>query len=58
MAGTSSKTTVVTLRLPNDVVAKVKQRIGGTGYSESVSSYLRKRIIYDVNRKHKKSKAR
>lgn len=55
MPGKSTRTTVVTLRLPNDVVEKVKRRLSGTGYPETVNSYLRKRIIYDINRKHARS---
>ena len=56
MAGKSSTTPVIALRLPNEVVTKVKQRISGTGSHKTVSSYLRDRIIYDISRKHKKHK--
>lgn len=55
MPGASSKTTLVTLRLPNDVVEIIQRRVGGTGYPPgTVRSYLEKRVIFDVRRKHKK----
>lgn len=55
MSGTSSKTTVVSLRLPNEVVFTLQRRINGKkGRHDSVALYLQERIIYDTNRSHKR----
>ncbi len=50
MAGTSKKTGRITVRLENDVLAKLKRQ------HPNVSEYLRERITYDVTRSHKKGK--
>ena len=52
MAGTSTKTQVISIRLPNDIVKIIERRIYVTGHYRTVSSYLRDRIIYDMTRKH------
>lgn len=55
MAGTSTKTKVVSLRLPNEVVFTLERRIAGKRTRwDSVGEYLQERIIYDVMREHKK----
>jgi len=55
MAGKSSKTQVVAIRLPNEVAEIIKRRcenhLDGT-----VSGYLRDRITYDMTRKHSKNR--
>ena len=51
MAGKSSKTQVISIRLPNEVVEKIKRRFVNNRF-DSVSHYLRDRIIYDITRKH------
>lgn len=53
MPGKSSQTTVVTIRLPNNVMNKIKKRCSENRY-DSVSAYLRDRITYDITRKHQK----
>jgi hypothetical protein len=45
------KTVVITVRLPNDVADILKRRAKG-----NISAYLRKRLVYDVTRKHGKNK--
>jgi len=50
----SKKSQVITVRLPNEVVAKIDKRIKVTGKYRTRSSYLRDRITYDITRKHKK----
>jgi len=52
MAGTSSKTKLITFRLPNDVYEIILRRVTPTGHPRTVSSYIRDRTIYDVRRKH------
>ena len=53
MSGTSKKTTVISIRLPNDVVFTLNRRINGRrGRWESVGEYLQERIIYDTMRVH------
>jgi len=55
MSGKSSKTTVVAVRLPNEVVFTLRCRIDGRRSRwESVGEYLRERIIYDTMREHKR----
>lgn len=44
MSGKSSKTTVVGIRLPNNIVEILKQRSG----EQTISDYLRKKIIQDM----------
>ena len=53
----SKKTTIVSIRLPNELVAKVQKRVDN-GRHESVADYLRNRIIYDVNRKHRRARSK
>ena len=59
MSGTSSKTTLITLRLPNEVVYTLRRRIDGrrTHWS-SVGEYLQERVIYDTERQHKKKQTK
>jgi len=57
MSGTSKKTTVVGLRLPNDVVLTLQQRISGPRSRHlTIGEYLKERIIYDTMRQHSKKK--
>ena len=59
MSGTSSKTTVVAVRLPNEVVFTLKRRIDGQRSRwDSVGEYLKERIIYDVERQHKRKQSK
>ena len=51
----SKKTKVISIRLPNELIAKVQKRVD-VGRHESVADYLRDRIIYDVERKHKRAR--
>ena len=51
----SRKSKIISIRLPNELIAKVQKRVD-VGRHESVSDYLRERIIYDITRKHKKAK--
>ena len=53
MTRLSNTTTVVSVRLPNAVVATIKDRCKSNRF-DSISAYLRERIIYDVTRKHQK----
>lgn len=55
MSGRSSKTGIIRMRLPNEIIAIVQKRVDN-GRHDSVSSYLRDRIIYDITRKHVKTK--
>jgi hypothetical protein len=58
MAGTSSRTTVISLRLPNDVVAIAQRRVDrwnrNGGRYRSVNDYLRMLVIWDMRRSHRK----
>jgi hypothetical protein len=55
MSGTSSKTTLITLRLPNEVVCTLERRINGRRtHWFGVREYLQERIIYDTQREHKR----
>jgi len=55
MSGTSSKTTIISLRLPNEVVYTLRRRINGRRtHWFSVGEYLQDRIIYDTMRSHKR----
>lgn len=57
MSGKSSKSQLITLRLPNDVVYTLTHRINGKrGRWQSIGDYLKERIIYDVRRSHSKKK--
>lgn len=55
MAGKSSKTQVIAIRLPNEIVETIKKRFANNRF-DSVSHYLRERIIYDMTRKHARFK--
>jgi len=53
VSGKSNKTTVVAIRLPNDVVFTLRRRINGNRSRWStVGEYLKERIIYDTERRH------
>jgi len=52
MSGTSKKTVIVSFRVPNAVYAKIKKRSHQQARYKTVSSYLRDRTTYDVERKH------
>ncbi len=55
MSGKSSKSQLITLRLPNDVVCTLTHRINGRrGRWQSVGDYLKERITYDTRRSHNK----
>lgn len=54
MPNCSSKTTVIAIRLPNNIVQKVNERIEKRAKYITISQYLRERIIYDITRKHNK----
>ncbi len=55
MSGRSRKTTLITLRLPNEVVCTLERRIDGRrSHWFSVREYLQERIIYDTQREHKR----
>ena len=56
MSGTSSKSQVVAIRLPNEVVELIRERSEARGYS-NLADYLRPRIIADLTRKHKRNEA-
>lgn len=48
----------MSIRLPNEVVRTLERRIyGRLGHWESVGEYIKERIIYDVERSHKKKKS-
>lgn len=53
MCGKSSKSKVISLRLPTEVYTIIQKRINGRrGYHDSVAGYVKDRIIYDTLRKH------
>ena len=52
MAGTSKLTKVVSIRLPVDVYAILERRALALGRYNTVNSYLQRRLIYDITRKH------
>ena len=53
MSGTSNKSTIVTIRLPNEVVYTLRRRIDGKRSKwESVGEYIKERLIYDIMRSH------
>ncbi len=55
----SKTTTVVSIRLPNEVVFTLTNRINGQRSRwGSVGEYLRERIIYDTQRSHGKKEAK
>lgn len=59
MSGTSTKSKVIALRLPNEIVFTLLRRIDGRRSRwDSLSSYLRDRIIYDTERLHIKRRLR
>lgn len=51
MPGKSTRSQVISVRLPNEVVETIKRRFAKNRF-DSVGAYLRDRIIYDVTRKH------
>lgn len=53
MSGRSTKSQVIAIRLPNEIVETIKRRFANNRF-DSISHYLRERIIYDVTRKHTK----
>lgn len=53
MSGTSTKSQVISIRLPNEIVETIKRRFANNRF-DSISAYLRDRIIYDFTRKHKR----
>lgn len=53
MAGKSKRTKVVSLRLPNELMAKIEKRVK-SGEWDSVGHYLRERITYDILRQHRR----
>ena len=58
MSGTSSKTTVVSIRLSNEVVFTLRRRMEGQRSRwDSVGQYLQERITYDTLREHKRKEA-
>jgi len=55
MSGTSTKTTVIAIRLPNELLFTLKRRIEGRRSRwGSVGEYLKERLIYDIERSHEK----
>ncbi len=53
----SKTSTVVSIRLPNEIVFTLQRRIDGRrGRWSSVGDYLKERIIYDTERQHGKRK--
>jgi len=57
MSGTSTKSTVVSIRLPNEVVSTLSRRINGRRSRwVSIGEYLQERVIYDVERSHNRKR--
>ena len=55
MRGKSKISTVVSIRLPNEVVITLQNRINGRRSRwQTVGEYLKERITYDVLRSHDK----
>jgi len=55
MPGKSSKTSPVSFRLPNEVMAILERRVKGRrSKHKTVNSYLKARVIFDTTRSHKK----
>ena len=53
MSGLSKKTSLITLRLPNDVLCTLERRINGKrGRWPSVRIYLQELVIWYVRRPH------
>lgn len=53
MSGKSTKSEIVSFRLPNDVVSTLNHRIAGRrGRWQSIGEYLQERVIYDTRRLH------
>ena len=53
MAGKSSKSTVVAIRLPNEIVFTLNRRINGRRSRwSSIGEYIKERLIYDIERSH------
>lgn len=47
------KTVIVSIRLPQDIFEIIERRCRNNRF-DSISSYLRERIVYDMTRKHKR----
>jgi len=59
MPQTSGKSKVVSIRLPNEVVAILSRRITGRRSRwESMGEYIKERLIYDIMRPHKKKEGK
>lgn len=60
MAGTSKKTRVISLRLPNATVAVAQRRVdlwnSQGGLYRSVNDYLRMLVIWEMGRSHHKKR--
>lgn len=57
MSGTSRISTVITIRLPNELVNTLKHRINGRRSRwDSVGEYIKERLVYDLTRSHGKIK--
>jgi Arc/MetJ-type ribon-helix-helix transcriptional regulator len=54
MSGRSATTQIVPIRLRNEVVEILKRRVAVPGKYQTVSSYLRDMIEYQVMRSHHK----
>ena len=55
MPNQSKQTQVVSIRLPNEIIAIISRRVNGKkSRCDSMGEYLRGRIIYDVTRRHHK----
>ena len=53
MGGTSKKSKVISVRLPNEVIATLERRVNGRRSRwDSVGQYLRERIEFDTMRPH------
>ena len=53
---TSKRTKVVAVRLSNELYEKIDKRLEKRGRDITMSDYLRDRITYDIERKHRKRK--
>jgi hypothetical protein len=57
MSGKSTKSEIVSFRLPVDVVSTLNNRLAGRrGRWASIGEYLQERVIYDVRRLHGRRK--
>jgi len=55
VSGKSTKSQVIGIRLPNEIVGIIHRRAAKNRFN-SVSDYHRERIIYDMTRKHVKQR--